>query len=194
MTLLPAFEILLCCTTRECAAGVRGRAEINTKSFLALFIYMTLKMMSVHNVEHDGEQLTGQSVLATAEQKQNYRKISIVKLLRSISLISIVNQGKTFDPSCTFTRDKWAFDENPAGCPAFGSARGCLDLEVRLNRAWDVLAAWCKRRPLSRFPAQQGIGTIFGQIRPGFNIVKSICKSIELPNGYTHAISSPGLD
>lgn len=30
------------------------------KSFLALFIYMTLKMMSMHNVEHDGEKLTGQ--------------------------------------------------------------------------------------------------------------------------------------
>lgn len=33
---------------------------MNLRSFVALFIYMTLKMMSEHNVEHDGGKLTGQ--------------------------------------------------------------------------------------------------------------------------------------
>lgn len=94
---------MLCSMACEHAMGGRGSAGMGAKSFLALFICMTLKTMPAHN---DGEKLTGQQVLATAEQKQNYIKISIVKLLKSISLISIVNQDKMLDTSCTFMRDK----------------------------------------------------------------------------------------
>lgn len=60
VSLLPAFEMCFVAHPWECAASGRGRAGINLRSFPALFIYMTLKMMSVHNVEHDGGKLTGQ--------------------------------------------------------------------------------------------------------------------------------------
>lgn len=104
-------------------------------------------------------------------------------MLKSISLISIINQGKTFDTSCTFTRDKWGCDGGPAGCPALGCAGGCLDVEVRLSRRgarWQLRAnavLW------AGIPAQWGAGSTLGQTWPGFHIVRPICKSVKLPNG-----------
>lgn len=97
-------------------------------------------------------------------------------MLKSISLISIINQGKTFDTSCTFTRDKWAFDGSPAGCPA----RGCGG---EAQQAQGTLAARSKHHPLSEDPAQWGVGSTLGQSWPGFHIVRPICKSVKLPDG-----------
>lgn len=148
--------------------------------------------MSVHNAEHDGGKLTGQQVLATAERKQNYIKISIVKLLKSISLISIINQGETFDTSCTFTRDKWGFDGSPAGCPALGCACGCLDVEVRLSRRG---ARWQLRANVVLwvgFQLSQGLAAHWAKPGQGFILSGPSARVWNCLMGCTHAESSPG--